>query len=582
MSALGLLLALLSGALAQQDFCPGSAVQAANAACLECAMSGTCATDARCRQATCCLARCYPACGGRTDGCEGVTCDCGDDGEPDLDWLVTVGAGAAGLMALGLSLAAAARALGRRREAHEKLPPRYAPKRPAKAPEEEAEPPEVLRYLLQLSAARLDLHVRHAAELRVTCWRVDRHGGVHPAEEAELQIHAPSPERLLELEMEGPAWDRTLRLRVHRARGRELARHTSAGPIRVPEDVELELPQELEILARTPGSGVQHTVRVDVHLLRWFPICDEAWTAFPLEVNQLGQETHLRMDLATVQASFVEGLERFEREARREVRVVDVSLPTQVDKSRAGVFMFAHGPPRAIAEQFYLSDHLQRAEVERRVTPWLHSGMRGDPPKVEGGTEGALAVDLMVASKAGRLSPGDVFYHALRHTGGHVVGALLLAHNTLRALARVEGDATGTGLTGLGEPLFQEAFQPLRLGLRAIDGTDEERARGQLAPGRDPEGAPVFLRKSDLSLARENAGPWYHLFGTAFYEAYTAGRDGGGLPEQAREGWGAWANCAEQWYREYSPSSWQHPDPEKYCVNRWGIAVAQHIARIRP
>jgi hypothetical protein len=46
------------------------------------------------------------------------------------------------------------------------------------------------------------------------------------------------------------------------------------------------------------------------------------------------------------------------------------------------------------------------------------------------------------------------------------------------------------------------------------------------------------------------------------------------------EGWGNAANKAEQWYREWW--SWEAPDPEKYCVNLWGIAIADILLQDQP
>jgi len=69
---------------AQQNFCPASAAEDASMACYECYQTHTCNQDERCIKAQCCLAKCYPACGGRTGPeCSRYSCACKGEGSSD-------------------------------------------------------------------------------------------------------------------------------------------------------------------------------------------------------------------------------------------------------------------------------------------------------------------------------------------------------------------------------------------------------------------------------------------------------------------------------------------------------------------
>jgi hypothetical protein len=85
-----------------------------------------------------------------------------------------------------------------------------------------------------------------------------------------------------------------------------------------------------------------------------------------------------------------------------------------------------------------------------------------------------------------RLSPGEVFELALELSGGDANAAMLTAHNTLRALAR--GDAATGGSMGVIEDL--EFFKNYLVPVRGAD---------------------------------DNAGPWYHMFGTGYMEMVSRG-----------------------------------------------------------
>ena len=191
-----------------------------------------------------------------------------------------------------------------------------------------------------------------------------------------------------------------------------------------------------------------------------------------------------------------------------------------------------------------------------------------------------------VANEDRHLTPGDVLGLALQLQGGDVNQALLTAHNTLRALARgKEGDVVGV----YGDQGFFSAHL-------------------------------VALHAGD------SAGPWYHLFGTAYMEMTVKGdwgpwlATGGGLfatgagaagvaagvltggaglaltgavaaylahkYQSAGDSSGASGasqvfNGLEQVYHEgrggplFGTDNPNKPDPEKYCFNVWGAQIGK-------
>ncbi len=214
---------------------------------------------------------------------------------------------------------------------------------------------------------------------------------------------------------------------------------------------------------------------------------------------------------------------------------------------------------------------IQRENLERQ---------RGNSPQSvwPAGTEPALRqsiIDYYEKANAGitdpaqrkGLSPGDVFYLALQQRQGEAKEAMLLAHNTLRSLTRA-GDEAYTGLDR--DPAFVDTYlQPLRQG--------------------------------------ENGGPYYHLFGTAYFEAQNQANwnplfwmSDNALTQPVAEAflnWKGWdlpgtdtsllselANTYEQIVRESAVGGNQKPDPEKYCFNVWGgqIAKALYKSGLKP
>lgn len=162
-----------------------------------------------------------------------------------------------------------------------------------------------------------------------------------------------------------------------------------------------------------------------------------------------------------------------------------------------------------------------------------------------------------------RLQPGDVFEMALRLSDGNVTQAMLLAHNTLRAVGR-GADHSFTGLNQE-DTIFSEHLAELRDG--------------------------------------EDVGPWYHLFGMAYYQLLNASDPSpyittgilgilalyppsGILVRAARLlalggaagellGRAPVANELEQVYRQMLDD--REPDVEKFCFNVWGRDIGHYM-----
>jgi len=148
------------------------------------------------------------------------------------------------------------------------------------------------------------------------------------------------------------------------------------------------------------------------------------------------------------------------------------------------------------------------------------------------GYEPALLKEMIQYQKdiGKKLTPGDVLYLSLKQRDGKLNEALLLAHNTLRAIARPgEGNFAVTGVEG-DLNMYKTMFVDLREG--------------------------------------DNAGPWYHIFGTGFYNVQQKAEN---LLVPSSIG-SAGTNALEQFYREIKGG--RVPDPEKFCFNAWGAEVS--------
>jgi hypothetical protein len=180
-----------------------------------------------------------------------------------------------------------------------------------------------------------------------------------------------------------------------------------------------------------------------------------------------------------------------------------------------------------------------------------------------------------------KLSPGDVFKLALELTDGNANQAMLLAHNTMRSMAR-----SGNSTAQLGPKASALAAK-----LGKTYTTDD-------AVGTGVDFEPAFFDKylQPMRKGSENGGPWYHLFGMGYYSMVSEGDKGawispliiGGLMAtgvgnipigvlavlasgQALTDDPQVANQLEQYYRQ----EWddKNADPEKFCMNVYGALL---------
>jgi hypothetical protein len=208
------------------------------------------------------------------------------------------------------------------------------------------------------------------------------------------------------------------------------------------------------------------------------------------------------------------------------------------------------------------------------------------------GTESGLRNSIMEKAKeqnGRRQDPGDVFFLALIHTDGDARLAALLAHNTLRSLAR-QGEYDWVTLP-------DGSGYMVNYGDVEFTGVETDRAffTTYLSPIRG------FEEEELPDDPFDNSGVWYHLFGTMFYELQTksdkdmigpsllgvaavpgeviVSAHEGNLPKFGREPhdptYGSdFSNRFEQFTRHYVG---RKPDPEKYCINVWGSQVAADL-----
>lgn len=304
-------------------------------------------------------------------------------------------------------------------------------------------------------------------------------------------------------------------------------------------------------------------------------ICKEGLAAYGIRQPK---ETHIRHDVDGLMADLRLAVEAYK--SRNPGKPVHVTVPdSNVARLAALNWLYASGGGmnnlynmRGSSQDFVFT-RKEDAETVLRYQVLFHRLQKAAPR----GTEAGLMQGIIKKSlrESRRLNPGDVFALALEQRDGDARSAALLAHNTLRSLAR-DGDS---GLTGI---------QPDR----AFFGRYLETIRGGRLPS-NPKKDP---------LAGDNAGPWYHLFGTAFFEIQArgdqvAGMTRGALGAPANTGLvgvgtaqrivnyvngiirdpntpsaaSTAANDLEQLVRKYFTGS--VPDPEKYCFNVWGAKM---------
>ncbi|MHB1132924.1 MAG: hypothetical protein ACYC4L_11105 [Chloroflexota bacterium] len=297
-------------------------------------------------------------------------------------------------------------------------------------------------------------------------------------------------------------------------------------------------------------------------------LCPEALTAF----GDPGT-TGILMDGADLQKDFERAIERYRQDpaaAQTPPRfgLTYVGLKQQKD---AIEWLAAYGGTGS--SSFVALPDGQATDARKAIQRENVERSRGNSPESiwPAGSEPALRqamIDYFEQTNAGvsdptqrkRLTPGDIFYLALQQRQGEAKEAMLLAHNTLRSLAR-QGDETYTGIER--DLQFVDAYlEPLRQG--------------------------------------ENGGPYYHLFGTAYFEAQHQANwnplfwmTDNTLTKPVAEAffnWKGWelpgtdtsllselANTYEQIVRESDIGGNQKPDPEKYCFNVWGGQIAKAL-----
>lgn len=305
-------------------------------------------------------------------------------------------------------------------------------------------------------------------------------------------------------------------------------------------------------------------------------ICKEGLAAYGITTPP--RETHIRHDLDGLMADLRQAVEAYK--SRNPGKPLHVTVPDSKAARLAALnWLYASGGGlnnrfnmRASSQDFVFTREADAQTVLRYQV--LFQRLQKAAPR---GTEAGLMQGIVRKSlrESRRLNPGDVFALALEHRDGDARSAALLAHNTLRSLAR-SGDADLTGL------------QPDR----AFFGQYLATIRGGQLPSK-PANDP---------LAGDVAGPWYHLFGTAFFEIQARGDQAANM---SRAGFGGpvnsglvgvgsaqrilnyiqslvsdpstpsatslAANDIEQLVRKYFTSS--VADPEKYCFNVWGATM---------
>ena len=310
------------------------------------------------------------------------------------------------------------------------------------------------------------------------------------------------------------------------------------------------------------AGGLGNLIDTPAPALQGKPPCDAALRAFGLDPNQ---PTKMRYDFQDLRGQFDAAIERFNHEGSQQAFSSDNLMGTVPALS-----WLAHqgGTMNVVSKRFVFASDADRERWQRARTRHLPDTDAGI------GTERALhsAIYEMSVREGRKLSPGDVFYLALKQRGGHVRDAMLLAHNTLRSLARVNDNE----LTDVSQDI---GFIERHL----------EQSLVELHP-----------------LA--NAGNWYHLFGTAYFEMQARGewgpntlaqltvdglgdlmfdklaqmaqalkRDPGLELPQTRTAVSMLANEVEQFYRKHRTG--QADDPVKYCYNVFGAQLGAWLYR---
>jgi hypothetical protein len=337
------------------------------------------------------------------------------------------------------------------------------------------------------------------------------------------------------------------------------------------------------------------------------PICPEATGMTGLFDVKDGGASRLRWDQATLAADLQKALEN---------QKVTVSASKIPPLDTAWYWLFPNGfpsDPTSISRWSFTDPDRIDVNKVRDIPASTDSGglynATTQLPAGAGEARLAQAIAATSTSTGTRLTPGQVLSLALAQTDGDARRAALLAHNTLKALGRGGGDHI--------------------LGVKQ-DPSFFDRYVAEIQHDPNPANAADNTAR--------NAGEWYHLFGTmhfrleaadginwwsdavvrggsslATYFGVAAGAAsakltvplillGGGTgmvsPEAKRLremlinlagkgllpgglGYSEYANWGEQLYRELlNTGGKQAPDPEKYCVNVWGVQLADLLWKL--
>lgn len=319
-------------------------------------------------------------------------------------------------------------------------------------------------------------------------------------------------------------------------------------------------------------------------LVGWTPLCPEAATFFGAGVKFA--TGNVRTSYDALLAQLTTAIDQWEAETGTKA-----SMSVGGEPIAAGLWLFSNA---GVHQADYVKrfgfgpdpDSRSGKKVLEDVQDAMQSGDFWDGTyQPFSGSEADLAQSIVLqsAAQARKLNPGDVYRLALSKTGGDTRKAALLAHNTLKSLAR-EGTIWQTGL--LPTPDFFSRYL-------------------------------TTIREGD------NAGVWYHTFGTMYFQLEVAQSVSVSSRIVSAAGVGAagvlyvpswlFTNASEYflgWEKPFrfqqmlegvingalspDPTGWSHfshggeqafreifdrrdPDPEKYCFNLWGTQLAEAI-----
>ena len=219
------------------------------------------------------------------------------------------------------------------------------------------------------------------------------------------------------------------------------------------------------------------------------------------------------------------------------------------------------------------------AGVQNLDAPFLAQAF--DSSALPTGREQALRDEASaLAERQGKLGPADLFYCALKATGGNVRDALVACH---AALYRDKGKANAA--------FIEKSLQPLRNPNGYQKDATVTRWNDQLK--REEKVSPRD------SCGNDQQGAWYHLFGMAALEftdrhgltpfyvvrkgaemakpAETAPLAQNGFPMS--EVCGKLSNYAVALENQVRSNMRRAPDPDKQCVNYFGAAIGTALAK---